>query len=183
MSDQRADLDRTEDDVRGERARRVLDELTVEGSTENVEMMKVYLQAFEIFLERNRRHRAQWRVGGIQGLLVDLRKKAERTWNEWMLSVTKPNDVDSFVDLINYAAFAVQAVKEGQRGQQVGTWTWPQPSGTEGRRATSSDVPAQEVLRAQFSRDVGARAADPTTRGGYANVNAFNPNERDEEGR
>ena len=140
MADNRAGLNETEDEQRGARAARVLEELAVDPSSENVEMMKVYLQAFEIFLERNRRHRAQWRVGGLPGLLVDLRKKVERTWNEFMLSSTPPTDVDSFIDLINYSAFSVQTIREESRGQQVGTWTWPRPSGNEGMKAQGLTV-------------------------------------------
>lgn len=127
-NDNRADLDPLGDEVRHERATRVLAELNVDLTSENIEQMKVYLMAFEVFLERNRRHRAQWRVGGIQGLLVDLRKKCERMWNEFMLSPTPPKDVDSPIDMINYGAFLVQALAEEARGGKVGAWIWPSPN-------------------------------------------------------
>lgn len=123
--DRQAAFNQGEADVVADRAARVLNELNVDVTSENLEQMKVYLMAFEIFLERNRRHRAQWRVGGIQGLLVDMRKKMERMWNEFMLSPVPPKDVDSPIDLINYGAFLVQALAEEKRGSRVGTWIWP----------------------------------------------------------
>lgn len=101
----------------------VLDD--VEPSDENVEQMAVFLEVYDIYVSRNRRHRSQWRVGGVAGILVDLRKKVERLWNEFMLSPVPPVDEDSAIDLINYAAFFIRARREADAGQVVGTWVWP----------------------------------------------------------
>ena len=141
MSDQmgRAPFDysdegRAEQPVEESRIDSVLDALMVDRTPENREQMRVYLTAFEVFLERNRRHRAQWRVGGIQGLLVDIRKKVERMWNEFMLSDTPPSDVDSAVDAINYLAFFVQGVREEkQNNRPIGQWIWPHIKGSDER--------------------------------------------------
>jgi len=103
----------------------VLEALHVSATQENRAQMGVYLQAFGVFLERNKRHKAGWRVAGVMGILVDIRKKTERLWTEFVLGDTPPDDVDSAVDLINYTAFFVQAVGEEKSGRTVGTWQWP----------------------------------------------------------
>jgi hypothetical protein len=112
---------------RRERAIEVLNVLMVEANEENVGQMEVFLEVFDIYVSRNRRHRSQWRVGGVGGLLVDLRKKVERLWNEFMLSPVPPTDEDSAIDAINYAAFFIRARREQDAGKQVGSWLWPTP--------------------------------------------------------
>lgn len=107
------------------RAKRVLDELAVEATAENIAQMCAYLEAFEIFLDRNKRHRAGWRVAGVTGILVDIRKKCERLWNEFVLGDEYPDDIDSALDLMNYTAFFIQAHhEEKETGKPVGDWRW-----------------------------------------------------------
>jgi hypothetical protein len=104
---------------------RVLDELNVEATPENIAQMRVFLQAFDIFVQRNKRHQAGWRVAGVKGIMVDIRKKVERMWTEYMLADERPSDADSALDCINYSAFLVQAVDEEETtGNPVGNWKW-----------------------------------------------------------
>lgn len=103
----------------------ILELLGEEPSAENMEHLGIFLEAFYIYVERNRRHNNQWRNAGSKGLLVDVRKKNERLWNEFMMSVIPPSDYDSAFDEINYLAFFIRARREEAAGNVVGTWSWP----------------------------------------------------------
>lgn len=111
--------------LRADKIKAILDTLQVEQTAENAAQLGVYLQAYSVFLDRNQRHNAAWRIAGVPGLLVDIRKKVERLWNEFMLSERRPPDVDSAIDAINYLAFFIQAIGEERNGHSVGSWSWP----------------------------------------------------------
>jgi len=106
---------------------RVLDELNVEATPAHIGHMTVLLRAFSIFVDRNKRHQDGWRVAGTTGIMVDIRKKVERMWTEYVLTdkEDQPRDADSALDAINYSAFLVRAVDEEQTtGNPVGNWKW-----------------------------------------------------------
>lgn len=98
----------------------ILSMLGYERNPSNVHQLSVFLAAFETYAERNARHADTWKDSGWRGALFDIRKKIDRLWNEYMVSDTPPNDLDSAMDAINYLAFFVRARETGVEG----TWRW-----------------------------------------------------------
>ena len=98
----------------------ILREMGIAPTEDHQEQLGVFLQAFEIFVERTERHGDTWKASGWRGALFDMHKKMDRLWNEFMVSDSPPEDVDSALDLINFAAFFVRAQQQGIKG----TWRW-----------------------------------------------------------
>lgn len=100
-------------------------------SDEAMGQAEVLLDALDVFNEREKRYGSLWRTAGWRGVLIDLKKKTERTWREYWLG-SAPADVDSPLDLINYAAFFIRSVREGN---EQGSWSWREEDDEEGRNA------------------------------------------------
>jgi hypothetical protein len=84
----------------------------------------VMIEALNIYRERNRKYKDNWRRYGWRGCLYDLRRKVERAWDLlWNAEDTEQLDVDDLLDVINYAAITVRAVRELNR-DGTGRW-WP----------------------------------------------------------
>jgi hypothetical protein len=91
----------------------------------------VLLEAAEIFSDRNAKYKDNWRRQGWRGPLYDLRRKVERVWDHLWDAEPTPlregidpvslatHDVDDALDIVNYAAILVRAVREGDRD---GAW-------------------------------------------------------------
>jgi len=92
----------------------------------NREHMEVLDMAMEVYKERNARYGDAWRRSGWRGTLTDLRRKIERAWS--FLWHAEPGDgdeqpdIDDLVDIINYAAFSIRAIKEKNRDGYGGWW-------------------------------------------------------------
>lgn len=107
------------------------------------EHKQVLDEALEVYRERNARYGDAWRRSGWRGTLTDLRRKIERAWSFlWhaepsdKVEITAfqdkdpqyvdggPNmpDYDDLIDIINYAAFSIRAIREGNRDGYGGWW-------------------------------------------------------------
>ena len=93
-----------------------------EGDPSVEEQLKVFLQALSVYAERNRRYNDNWRRMGWRGMLVRIRERAERLWdNLWDVPGPIPKrELDDALDMINFAAFLIRAAAgETTRG---GEW-------------------------------------------------------------
>jgi hypothetical protein len=86
----------------------------------------VLLEAHEIYVRRNAQHKDSWRREGLRGALFNLRRKVERAWDylfnaDFDFTESRDYDEDDLLDVINYAAIAVLAKREGNRDGK-GTW-------------------------------------------------------------
>lgn len=101
----------------------------------NKEHMEVLDMAMRVYAERNAKYGDAWRRSGWRGTLTDLRRKIERAWTFlWHATpIPKPDEgearidvdpdhIDDLIDIINYAAFSVRAIKEGNRDGYGGWW-------------------------------------------------------------
>jgi hypothetical protein len=83
--------------------------------------------ALTIYAERNEKYKDNWRRYGWRGLLYDCRRKVERAWDAlWNLrpeAVEVHADDDDLLDVVNYAALAVRAVRENNRDGEGGWWS------------------------------------------------------------
>lgn len=90
------------------------------------QMESIFLEALEVFRKRNAVYHDAWKRSGWRGLMFDIRKKVERAWDAlWDADPTpsgEPNDVDDLLDMINYAACAMRAIREGNRDGVGGWW-------------------------------------------------------------
>jgi hypothetical protein len=98
----------------------VLEVLGYERTQANADQLMAIFSAFETYAQRNARHTDTWKDSGWRGALFDIRKKIDRLWNEYMISDTPPNDLDSAIDAINYLAFFIRARETGVEGN----WRW-----------------------------------------------------------
>jgi hypothetical protein len=92
-------------------ATEVISILGHEPSPSNIEQMQVYLDAFDVFLERNSRYEDLWRDYGWMDNLTHVRSKALRLVRKfWRNNAPEANDnmLDDAVDLINYTAFFIR---------------------------------------------------------------------------
>jgi hypothetical protein len=84
--------------------------------------MKVLLEAYDLFIERNDKYEDNWRNQGARGNLFKLRWKVERAWRAiWNHEDVAQADVDDLLDVINNAVFAIRCVRDGDRD---GRWDW-----------------------------------------------------------
>jgi hypothetical protein len=87
---------------------------------------EVLVRAFATYAIRERERRGVWKRSGIKGQAFHLFAKAERAFMS-IMSGQVPN-VDHFVDAINYSAFAVRLLDDGDtdRLEQAmnGEWPW-----------------------------------------------------------
>lgn len=90
----------------------------------NSDHMKVLLRANRVYESKNRAYSDVWKNYGWRGCLMHLRTCVERAWNS--LYSAPPGAtvrVDNLIDAINYAAFAVRNMDEGNRD---GIWGYPE---------------------------------------------------------
>lgn len=105
------------------------------------EQFKVLMEALEVYVERNEKYKDNWRAMGWRGMLIRLRERSERLWDDLWNAPYELNDLepgtaasggmatikttkveyntDDAIDAINFAALLVRAVREGNRD---GTW-------------------------------------------------------------
>lgn len=81
-----------------------------EDITDNlIEQMQVFVEAFDIFTERDPHHKSLWRYYGTEDCLLHVRSKLGR------FMVDPPTHLDDGLDLLNYATFAIRLVREGMQ--------------------------------------------------------------------
>jgi hypothetical protein len=85
----------------------------------------VLLEALKVYAERNPRYNDNWRRFGWRGCLFRLRERVERLWDYlWDAPLREDPDsplldLDDAIDLINFAAFTIRAVRMDNRD---GSW-------------------------------------------------------------
>jgi hypothetical protein len=86
-----------------------------------VEQLAVLLEAFAVFVERNKRYRDVWKKSGWKGSLFDIRKKVTRMWSVFWHGHPdeKAKECDDAIDSINFAAFFVRNVRDNN---ELGDW-------------------------------------------------------------
>jgi hypothetical protein len=78
----------------------------------------VMRRAVMIHVERNKLYHDNWRRFGWRGCLFRLRERTERAWDGlWDAPAQEPplEIVDDLLDLINFAAYTIRAIEEGNR--------------------------------------------------------------------
>jgi hypothetical protein len=100
------------------------------------EQLTILVQALGVYVDRNRRYKDNWRRFGWRGCLFRLRERAERAWDDLWDAHTprtrppedafrfEPADVhtDDLIDLINFAAFTIRAIRENNRDGEGKWW-------------------------------------------------------------
>jgi hypothetical protein len=95
--------------------------LTFDSDAENAQA-HVLVEALAIYAERNPKYNDNWRRMGWRGVLIRIRERAERLWDEmWDAPPKGVWDSDDALDLINFAAFMVRAV-EGETTRDGSWW-------------------------------------------------------------
>lgn len=90
---------------------------------------EIFMEALKIYDERNAKYKDNWRRMGWRGMLIRVRERAERLWDDLWDAPPKlegeavpeyqPHNVDDAIDLINLAGFLARGVREGNRD---GAW-------------------------------------------------------------
>jgi hypothetical protein len=97
------------------------------------EQFEVLMEALATYQERNAEYNDNWKRMGWRGMLVRVRERSERLWDSlWGAKSVDGSDdplpgalrdnepkLDDAIDLINFAAFLVRAVRANNRD---GTW-------------------------------------------------------------
>jgi hypothetical protein len=88
------------------------------------EQARVLLEALAIYEQRNRKYNDNWKRMGVRGMLIRVRERAERLWDEFWVADggADESEVDDAVDLINFAAFLVRALR-GETTHGGSWWT------------------------------------------------------------
>jgi len=108
-------------EIRSGKISKIASAMEMDPNEESVRrQIAVFVDAMEIYKERNKRHKDVWKDSGWQGALFDSRKKVERLWNEFMGSPNPPKDFDSALDAINFLAFFIRAREDGTES----VWRW-----------------------------------------------------------
>lgn len=96
------------------------------------QQFRIFMEALKVYDQRNMKYKDNWKRMGWRGVLIRIRERAERLWDDlWdapgfpddETEGVEPNDVDDALDLINFAAFLVRGVRAGNRD---GAW-WGAP--------------------------------------------------------
>jgi len=88
------------------------------GLTEtNVQQMVVYLEAFELFVQRNSTYEDLWKDYGWMDTLTHLRSKSMRLVRKFWRESPSTDKIllDDAMDLINYAVFFVRNFRAGNK--------------------------------------------------------------------
>ena len=101
----------------------LFDQLGVEHSTDNINQFLTLMQAFKTYDERSKSYGQAWKQFGALSNLLSVARKAKRLMEVWWYSDTdtyvdgKPmlhkDNLDDAVDLLNYTAFFMRQVMEG----------------------------------------------------------------------
>jgi hypothetical protein len=90
------------------------------------EQIVVFVEAYNLYKQRNLRHEDVWKESGWIGMLVDMRKKMDRTWNDFINVGSDEDaskmDLDSALDLLNFTVFFIRQIRANERN---GNWNWP----------------------------------------------------------
>lgn len=84
---------------------------------EDYDHLRVLLEAFDIYLDRNAKHGSLWKKFGWMDSIVSVRGKAARTVQQWWgdLGSTRRGgmsaDLDDPIDLINFCVFLINNVR------------------------------------------------------------------------
>ena len=82
-------------------------------------LLGVLIEAYEIYLDRGHKYGQLWRVYGWSGNVLHIMSKAARIKKMfWGVDYSdRPQDIDSddVYDIINYAAFVIQDMKDGNQ--------------------------------------------------------------------
>ena len=73
-----------------------------------LDQFKVYMEALDIYVEREATHGGLWKESGAADTAFHLKSKALRISNNL-------DNLDDALDAINYAAFTVRNVRAGRR--------------------------------------------------------------------
>lgn len=92
---------------------------------------EIIAHAGVIFRDRNAKYKGNWRRYGWRSCLHDLRRKVDRCWDQLFNApdMSPPPgtptalDVDDLLDVINYAAITIMAIREGNRDGKGGWWS------------------------------------------------------------
>lgn len=93
---------------------------------------EIFVRALQVYAERNERYNDNWKRMGWRGLLVRIRERSERLWDRYWDEprvVVKTggtviaHDADDAVDLINFAAFLVRALEQGETDRDGEWWS------------------------------------------------------------
>lgn len=92
------------------------------------EQQAIFDEALIIYAERNVHYKDNWRRFGWRGCLFRLRERVERAWDglwdadpdtmdeeDETRPTTRHPIEDDLLDLINFAAFTIRAIREGNR--------------------------------------------------------------------
>ncbi len=77
------------------------------------------IEAAHVVIERSGQRGQVWRRSGVKGASFQLMAKAERAFSEVMAG--RRPDPDNYIDAINYAAFALRLMADGEA---KGCWPW-----------------------------------------------------------
>lgn len=95
---------------------RALELLEFEDTPTNRDQLMVFIRSMRLFEERNKKYGDLWKEYGWRGNLLHVQSKAARVRKVWWDQATQPpgdQDLDDAFDLINYAAFFIRNVEEG----------------------------------------------------------------------
>lgn len=92
--------------------REYLKHLGIEDHINNLQQLRVFAEALKIYAERNKRYKDSWKDFGWRGMLHDIYKKTHRLWKAWWSGDEQDRgDYDDAIDLMNFSAFFIRAVK------------------------------------------------------------------------
>lgn len=86
---------------------------------------EIFLEALKVYDQRNEKYKDNWRRMGWRGMLIRVRERAERLWDDLWDKQPIPDGVDELIDyddaidLINLAGFLIRATRENNRD---GSW-------------------------------------------------------------
>lgn len=99
----------------------LLPDVLSEDAEEAVQHMLVLVEAWRVYMDRDKRYKKGWRDRGWKGNVCDVLRKAVRIRSMfWEDNYDVPDnaeeiDVDDLVDQINYSVFSVRNLRDGRR--------------------------------------------------------------------
>lgn len=88
-------------------------------SSDDVDVARVLLRTYELYLERNSERKAVWKNSGLKGQTFNIFSKAERAFHE--IEHGELPNMDNYLDGILYNVFgAILRAEE----DVYGTWPW-----------------------------------------------------------
>ncbi len=103
-----------------EPVKEIFDYYNIDWNDSNREQFAIFLQALQLFNERNKRYRDQWKETGWRGALYDIVKKGRRLFTQFRLATAAPEATDDDAwDMINFCAFYLRAKQDGN---EWGIW-------------------------------------------------------------